>query len=412
MSNALPARQRREDAARELAARLATTAPLWRPPCFYDDPPWIAGHPRLAAALLALGDGELASLEDDPDTLTRWLADALPAIGTLVTAADACLDDDTLPVPLAVPETHGRDVPGRKWQQALAFAAACGVPHGPLVDWCCGKAHLGRLLSQLHGVPVTGIERNHALCVDGNALAARDRLPVQLVEADALTVSAPGARLDHAAHAVALHACGDLHLALLRTASDAGVAALDVAPCCYHLTRDYHWQPLSAALAACELQPLQLTRDDLRLAVQETVTASARVVAQTRQLAGWRLGFDALQRDVRGIDAALPTPSRPARVLADGFAAFCADMAAHHRLPLPAGVDYPRFEQLGSRRQARMRRLQLVRHACRRPLEVLLAADRALWLTERGYQVQLSPFCRRELTPRNLLLRARRRSAA
>lgn len=400
----------RESAARELAARLATTAPLWRPPCFYDDPPWIAGHPRLAADLLALDDGELAILENDPERLAHRLE--LPAIDALVSAARACLDDEALPVPLAVPETRGRDVPGRKWQQALAFAAACGVPRGPLVDWCCGKAHLGRLMAQQHDVAVTGIERNHALCADGNALAARDRLPVQLVEADALTVSAADAHLDHAAHAIALHACGDLHLALLRTASHAGVAALDVAPCCYHLTRETQWRPMSGALSGCALQPLQLGRDDLRLAVQETVTASARVAAQTRQLAGWRLGFDTLQRELRGVDAALPTPSRPTRVIADGFAAFCADIAAHHRLALPAGIDYAKFERLGAARQARMRRLQLLRHACRRPLEVLLAVDRALWLADQGYRVRLSPFCRRELTPRNLLLQARRRSAA
>lgn len=410
MSKASLPRHPRDAAARELAEQLASTAPLWRPACFYDDPPWRVDHPELAAALLALDDGELSTLEANTERLAHWLAGYLPAVAALACAAHDCLDDTPLPAPLTLPETRGRDVPGRKWQQTLAFAAACGTPQGPLVDWCCGKAHLGRLLARVHAVPVTGIERNPALCVAGRELAARDRLDVQWVEADALRVTARAAHLAPQAHAVALHACGDLHLALLRTAAAAGVVALDIAPCCYHLGAAARWQPLHAPLAATSLAALALTREDLRLAVQETVTANARVVAQSRRLAGWRLGFDRLQRELRGVDAALPAPSRPARVLAAGFAAFCADLANHHQLPLPAGIDYAAFEQAGLARQARYRRLQLLRHGCRRPLEVLLAADRALWLADQGYAVQLAPFCPRQLTPRNLLLQARRRA--
>ena len=96
----------------------------------------------------------------------------------------------------------------------------------------------------------------------------------------------------------------------------------------------------------------------------------------------------------------------------ESFAAFCADMAAHHGLPLPRHVDFAHWEQAGAASHARMRRLQLPRHACRRPLEILLAADRALWLAEQGYEVQLRAFCPRMLTPRNLLIQARRPAPA
>ncbi|MFZ5722496.1 MAG: methyltransferase [Pseudomonadota bacterium] len=403
MSNPLSA-----GAVRTLAGLLADTAPFWQPPCFHDDPPWVVARPALAAALLAPDDDTLAMLENDPARLHGLLAATVPELAALQQTADACLHDAPLPVPPALPEVLGRDVPGRKWQQTLAFAAAAGAPQGAVVDWCCGKAHLGRLLARLHGVRVTGIERNAALCESGRLLATRDRLDVTLLPADALQIRAADAQLDARAHAVALHACGDLHLALLRTAAGAQVAALDVAPCCYHLTRDVRWQPLSAALRDSPLTALAPARDDLRLAVQETVTASRRVIRQTRELAGWRLGFDRLQRSVRGIDRALPTPSRPARVLADGFAAFCRDMAAHHGLQLPPDTDFPHWETLGHERLQRSRRLQLLRHAFRRPLEILLVADRALWLGEQGYEVRLRTFCPRALTPRNLLIQARR----
>ena len=391
-------------AARELAALLGEVAPLWRPAPFHDDPAWVAADPDLAAGLLALDDARVAALEDDPGALTRHIASLLPAAADAAALADACLDDAPA-TPVTLPETAGRDVPGRKWQQALHFAALCapGAASG-YVDWCCGKAHLGRLLARLHGLPVTGIEHDGALCATGRRLAARASLPVSFRQADALAADAASA-LTTDRCAVALHACGDLHVSLLRAGTAAGVAGLVVAPCCYHLTAQAQWRPLSRTLA--DVAP-DLTRDDLRLAVQETVTASARVARQSATLAAWRLGFDALQRELRGVDAYLPSPSRPARVLAAGFPAFCADLATHHALVLPAGIDFAAWAARGQARLARVRRLELLRHAFRRPLEVMLAADRALFLREAGYGTQLVAFCPRTLTPRNLALVARR----
>lgn len=426
--------------ARALAAALAHTARWWRPAPFHDDPPWVHDTPALAGVLLSLPDARLDALGQDPDALQAFIGGHCPDLVTLCARADACLDARPPPPPLALPETAARDVPGRKWRQVLHFAAGCldapagadvtaveahhaastdeGIP-GPGVDsfveWCSGKAHLGRLLARHAGLPVTAVERDPALCRDGAALAARDGLPVTFRVADALAIAAPDAGLHRRAHALALHACGDLHVALLRQAAGAQTAAIDIAPCCYHLTRDIAWQPLSRALAGGGesggdgAAPLALSREELRLCVQETVTAGARVVRQQRQLAAWRLGFDALQRELRGVDAYLPTPSRSARVLADGFPAFCAGLAAHHGMHLPAGLDYDRYAQRGEARLARVRRLELLRHASRRPLEVLVAADRALFLAEQGYDVALRTFCPRPLTPRNLLIQARRR---
>ena len=57
---------------------------------------------------------------------------------------------------------------------------------------------------------------------------------------------------------------------------------------------------------------------------------------------------------------------------------------------------------------AQVRNLELVRGLFRRPLELWLLLDRALFLEEQGYQVRLGTFCAHELTPRNLLLLAER----
>ena len=52
------------------------------------------------------------------------------------------------------------------------------------------------------------------------------------------------------------------------------------------------------------------------------------------------------------------------------------------------------------------RRLEQVQHLFRRPLELWLVLDIALFLEEHGYQIQLSELCDASLTPRNLLLQA------
>ena len=53
-------------------------------------------------------------------------------------------------------------------------------------------------------------------------------------------------------------------------------------------------------------------------------------------------------------------------------------------------------------------RLSVVRHAFRRALEVWLVLDLAVHLESRGYRVDVGQFCERALTPRNLLISARR----
>jgi hypothetical protein len=182
--------------------------------------------------------------------------------------------------------------------------------------------------------------------------------------------------------------------------------SLHLSPCCYHLTTATQYQPFSRAGRG---SGLVLSRDDCRLAVQETVTAP-RVTARRREKKNaWRLGFDALQRQLRGVDDYLPVPSIPDAVFPGNFADFCGYAASLKALALPAAIDWPHFEQLGWQRQARVSRMELPRHAFRRALELWLALDRALYLAECGYSVTVGTFCDRRLTPRNLMIRASRR---
>jgi hypothetical protein len=373
---------------------------LWRPVPFYlSELPWESNIPELATALRKLDQLQLSELESDSAALLTWLGEFIPEMGDI-----AALQR----VPLQSTAAHHyssrfhRDIPGRKWRQIKAFAGCMKQPDGRILEWCSGKGHLGRALHQRFRVPVTGLDWNSDLCRKGNKLSHTHNVDVRLEHCDVLSPAAAH-HLGQAKHAVALHACGDLHRRLIETASSRGIQSLHLSPCCYHLSADTRYRPFSRA---GRNSGLQLSRDECRLAVQETVTAAATTAKRRDKKNAWRLGFDRLQRKIRGVDEYLPVPPVSDLCLKAGFADFCHQAAAMKALAIPQGVDWSALEQIGWQRQAEVCRMELPRHAFRRVLELWLVLDRALYLEESGYSVRVSRFCERDVTPRNLLIRA------
>lgn len=376
---------------------------LWRPFAFtHLQLPWERDHPELSRRLRALPLAQAEACGADDDAAAALCGELLPVARTV---AERC----RLPgLPRATPADGDdpgrelRDVPGRKQRQIAAFAARLPQGAAPVLEWCAGKAHLGRHIAAVQRCEVTALEHDAGLVAAGRALAEREGLPVRMQQVDVLQPAAadciaPGQRI------VALHACGDLHRQLLRHCAERHPHTLLLAPCCYQLIAAERHQPLSRAGMEAALP---LTRDELRTAVQGTVTSPPRVQQRRRQLQAWRLGFDLLQRELRGSDEYLPTPALPQTVLREGFAAFCRQVAEHKRLPLPAAVDYAWFERAGGERLREVAALDLPRILFRRALELWLALDGALLLCEAGYRVELGAFCERRLTPRNIVLRA------
>ena len=291
-----------------------------------------------------------------------------------------------------------REIPGRKAAQIEAFAAALGVPCAPVTEWCAGKGHLGRRIASHSGVAVTSLEIDARLCEAGRALAQRAGVETQgFVTVNVLSPFVHG-RL-RGRHAVGLHACGDLHSALLHAAAGEGAAALHLAPCCFHKTVD----PSRASLSGegC----IALAHDDLRLAVSDSVTAAPREIRARRLEAAWILGLRALI----GVDrlSMRPPAMRPGRGADRGsFRQFCEQAASLRGVALGSGIDWRHAEAQAHRLEHRARRLSLVRRAFRRAIELWLVFDRARFLERRGYRVSVSEFCERPLTPRNILIAA------
>ena len=65
--------------------------------------------------------------------------------------------------------------------------------------------------------------------------------------------------------------------------------------------------------------------------------------------------------------------------------------------------------RIGAARASKVARLELIRHAFRRPLEQWLVLDLCLYLEESGYAVTMKRFCEPTTSPRNLLVLGERR---
>lgn len=376
---------------------LYSTRQYWQCTAFdYDELPWSS----LSAPLEQLSDSDVAELDSDQDALYTFFSshiegvDQLPYLSTLSVAQVARTD---------YPFWISNGIKGRKFEQLQDFVGSLGEQAQPVLEWCAGKGHLGRMLAFNHAPSVHSIELQTHLCEQGQHSAQQQGLAVKFSQADVLTDDVSD-YFEPQQHAVALHACGALHQHFMQLASKAKTQQISLSPCCYHLFTDDKYEAMSEQAKRSQLS---LRHRDLKLALQETVTAPSRVAKVRKTEVEWRLGFDAMRKDITGSTTYISVPSVNKAVFSDSFEAFCAWAADKKAIKIPQGIDYQYFLLKGQMRKKVTERIELVRHVFRRAIEVWLVLDRALYLQQQGYQVTVNTFCEKQLTPRNILIKAR-----
>lgn len=189
---------------------------------------------------------------------------------------------------------------------------------------------------------------------------------------------------------VALHACGDLHVRLLQLASSAGCKQLALAPCCYN------------RIGARALSSPVQRRPDVGIAVvrsmtlacppAETVTAGARVRRQ-RDIS-WRGAWASIT--CNGNCAAATTSCPPITASARLDKPFADATAGNWR----HSKGYPQAGRIGWRWRRTVGggwprsgtwNWCVVCFGARWKLWLVL--DRALFLRENGYRVEVGSFC-------------------
>ncbi|WP_045496059.1 methyltransferase [Vibrio hyugaensis] len=361
--------------------------------------PWQEQHPQLCQWLASLTPSQIEEYKSEPELLLKPIGTCLPDLEQL--AALTRLETLSLN---GLELARGLDsgIPGRKLEQISSMGeAAIQHHHGKeWLEWCSGKGYLGRILTTQTNQPVTSFEFQQALCDSGQQAANEHHWNMTFIQGDAFD-SAAKAVFKPTQHAVALHACGDLHVRLMQYGSENGIAAMTISPCCYHLIQSEQYQPMSEQGSASSLS---LSKQELRIPLQQTVTGGERVRRHRQQEMVFRLGFDLITRQALGLTEYQPVPSIRKSQLSDGFESLCHWAAEQKDIELTQDIDFSKFEYLAEQRFWQMERLNLVQLVFQRPLEIWLALDKALYLEERGYRVRLAEFCAKSVTPRNILI--------
>lgn len=364
---------------------------------------WFKSYPDLKQQLLALSDQQAETLHHHRQARQDWFQKKTPELYNALYAFQP--EANAKRRALSIGGFDHVSIPGRKWKQVLAFANALDKIDTPIIDWCSGKGHLSRVIQRNMRQTVHCLEWDKDLVDQGKELVRQAQLDVHYHHHDVL--QALPEPLNHSDYAhIALHACGDLHLQLLHHAATSKATALALSPCCYQKTKSEIYQPLSKI---AKNSRLVLNKAALQLAVQETVTARKGEQKQREQAQEWRLAFDALQREIRGVDTYLNIPSLKSGILKKDFEHFCQWAASQRELALPADTDFGYWLDQGQKRYQDVFRLELLRQLFNRPLELWLVLDRALYLEEHAYQVSVTRFCESAVSPRNLLIQARRK---
>lgn len=365
--------------------------------------PWQQSHPLLCQWLAELTNSQVDSFKQDQDKLVQAVACYLPQISSI----QSQLSLPTLTLNgLELARGVDSGVPGRKLSQITAMGeAALQNHHGEeWLEWCSGKGFLGRILASQSHQKVTSLEYQAPLCQSGQLEADKQQLPMTFIQGDALSEDVNQVFNSHQ-HAVALHACGDLHVSLIEKGVNHNLPAMTLSPCCYHLTSGAGYRALSSQ---GQRSSLTLSRSELRIPLQELVTGGERVKRHRLLEMSYRLGLDLLLRKELQFDDYLPVPSVKKSQLSDGFTAFCYWAAEQKGFVLPS-CDFDEYLRQGTARYWRMEKLSLVQQLFKRSLELWLVLDKALYLQQSGYEVTVSEFCCREVTPRNLLIQATRK---
>lgn len=410
---------------------------LWQLFAFNCDTlPWQSQFPTLAETVWALDDAQLDHIDACPELLFNQLLPALQqdlAEKNLQWELSLLSRDSLLASNFATEQTidnrhtaqnnplcsdflasreasyFSAGIKGRKWTQITSFAnylehSLSKVAPKEMLEWCAGKGHLGRLLAKVFKQPVVSLEWQQELCDQGEMFAKRWQLEQKFICGDAFSEQSSLFKIDQCA--LALHACGDLHIELLKQATTANTRTIAISPCCYHLIQSTHYQKLSQ-IANQSL--LTLSRHDLQLPLQQSVIASEKQQQRRLKEISWRLGFDSLQRDISKKEQYLPIPSIKQSQLQGDFTTFCRWAAAKKSVTLNNTIDFNYYLEQGITRQRLTRRIDLVSHLFRHALEQWLLLDRVCFLVEQGYEVSMKQFCETRITPRNWIIVANKR---
>jgi hypothetical protein len=281
---------------------------------------------------------------------------------------------------------------------------------GQLVDVGAGRGQLTTRAARALSVPALGLERNSERVAVARLLA---RLLDENAQVEFLTTDFITDALDSEASALerlervpdrlllALHGCGELGDALVRSAVSLSAHVLLLA-CCPQKIRTKERPSLAACGPTLPKEVLGLANVLSRTAGIEGSLASELATKEARL--ALRTLFEA-----RGIAVPAGEEMRGVnrRKVHAGLAALALAAFQVRGLPHPSESELRAAAALAHDQYLARRRLSLPRSMLGRVLEIFLALDRAMFLLTAGYDVRVVELFPVEVSPRNIAVLGR-----
>ncbi len=278
------------------------------------------------------------------------------------------------------------------------------------VDLGGGVGHLARLCIKYFGFSFQSIDRDEKLQEKGRFWLKRTRnFPREKLEFILGNCSADDATLD--AHfqgakllSLGLHTCGSLAVTQMQKSRDA--KALINFGCCFDKTslKDLNLSQLA------KLDPIPWNQSSLFLATRSRKALSIKEFTLLRRVNDYRFALDLYLRKEYPEKGFLIAGYAPKALYESDFATYAQDRL--QRLHLRADEDAKLNAFFTSQEIQReifvIFAAHLIRNIFARPLELLIILDRALWLEEAAWKVDIEAVFDRDISPRNLAIIARR----
>ncbi|HEX3343063.1 MAG TPA: methyltransferase [Polyangiaceae bacterium] len=354
--------------------------------------------------LLSLDDDELDHIETCGQD-ARWPARTPASLAKLVEHAAIVCALPALSLPSGPGRPARRKESPRKRAQTEAFARLVlpvAARFTRVVDVGSGHGHLTRQITGETALPVVGLEREAALVARARTLSASPSPTFHVTD-----VLRDGLPLAEGDFVVGLHACGELGDVMVTSAARVRGVALALVGCCLQKRRQLARPPLVAVAALQDR--LELPRALLGLSNLAPgddgveATRAENLAGRERRLALHRLLSEAGEpvrfgAEIEGLNR---------RVAQRGLGLLVRRAFALRGKPPPSHAAVEEAASWAREAHARARRLSLPRAMLARVLEVYVLFDRAAYLEQHGFSVDVGTLFPALVSARNLALLAR-----
>lgn len=203
---------------------------------------------------------------------------------------------------------------------------------------------------------------------------------------------------------VGLHTCGKLALDLIRISSQKKVHALLSFGCCYHIMKNSP-EHQNISCFAQENDPLWMNQFALTLACRAHRKMDDKNYVLKLKVKHFRYAMHILLHDHYDLKELVSLGNSNPKLYDQSFADYALEqfkrikiIPKHSEEELNQFFSNPELQELIDK----MLTAGIIRNAMGRLLEIYLLLDRAIYLEEQGYQVDLEEFFNEELSPRNI----------